>query len=214
MRTTSTLVSGAAATVAAALTSGMVALPEQTPPAQGQPAQGAPASGQPAQGKPAQGTDKPAVPSQPAAKPALPVVHPESGLTLVPMKVATQDVVVELANTQASRTRGLGGRKDVPVGTGMLFAFPYVSVLNFWMKDCLVAIDVAFMDADGRVLAVHTMPAEPLQGQNESMAAYEARLKRYSSNTNAVYALELREGEFKRLGIQPGSVITLPSLKR
>jgi hypothetical protein len=63
----------------------------------------------------------------------------------------------------------------------MLFPYPSPRPLAFVMRDCKVPIDVAFPDAGGRVLNVHTMKAEPPRREDESAAAYESRLPSYAS---------------------------------
>ena len=49
--------------------------------------------------------------------------------------------------------------------------------------------------------------AEPLQKQGESNAAYHRRLKRYSSIKPARFAIELRHGTTKSLGIRVGDSV-------
>lgn len=67
---------------------------------------------------------------------------------------------VLVAETTASRTRGLQGVTEVPDGVGMLFAFDAppgpAGRPGFWMLDTIVPLDIAFV-ADGRVVGVATM---------------------------------------------------------
>lgn len=116
---------------------------------------------------------------------------------------------LELAMSNDSRTRGLGGRSELPADGGMLFIFPEAARRGFWMYDCLMNIDIAFIDPLGHVTAIHTMPFEPPRGENESIVEYEARLPRYRSGFPAQYAIELRPGMFKELGISKGDRLTL-----
>ena len=117
---------------------------------------------------------------------------------------------LELAATDPSRSRGLGGRTMVPRGTGMLFVHPDDAPRRYWMKDCVVDIDIAYLDRDGVVVAIHRMAAEPPRGDTERLAAYHARLPRYPSRRAARYALELAAGEMSRLDIRVGRGIGLP----
>jgi hypothetical protein len=116
---------------------------------------------------------------------------------------------VELASDPRARERGLMGRSDIPPRGGMLFVFPDDAPRAFWMKNCLVDIDVAFLDARGRVVATHRMRAEPPQAGGESDAAYEGRLRHYPSGAPARFALELRAGSLARLGLGPGDEVDL-----
>lgn len=108
---------------------------------------------------------------------------------------------LEVAADDATRTRGLMERREIPAGTGMLFAFPEPEVLDFWMGHCLVDIDIIFLDPRGRVTATHRMKAQPPQAPGESEAAYRARLGTYSSVLPAQFAIELPAGSVERLGV-------------
>lgn len=86
----------------------------------------------------------------------------------------------------------------------MLFAFPDSAERTFWMRGCVMDLDIAFIDATGFVTAVHTMPKEPLQAPEESEAAYLGRLIRYPSAGRAKYALEVAPGTLAPLGVRRG----------
>jgi uncharacterized membrane protein (UPF0127 family) len=64
-------------------------------------------------------------------------------------------VTVEVANTDATRTRGLMYRDRLPDGRGMLFAFDVERDHSFWMKNTLIPLDMIFIGSDGRVVGVH-----------------------------------------------------------
>ena len=103
--------------------------------------------------------------------------------------------------------KGLSLRATVPDGTGMIFVFPDSRILSFWMIDCLLDIDVAYLDRAGKVVGVHTMRAEAPQAADETRDAYKARLKHYPSEDDAMYAIELPAGTFERLGVRSGTTI-------
>ena len=114
-----------------------------------------------------------------------------------------------LSMTNNSRSRGLGGIRELPPEKGMLFVFPDAAPRGFWMYDCLMDIDIAFIDPLGHVTAIHTMPMETPRGENESIVEYEARLPRYRSGFPAQYAIELAPGTFDQLGISRGDRLSL-----
>lgn len=91
----------------------------------------------------------------------------------------------------------------------MFFVFPDARARRFWMYDCVIPIDIAFVDPIGYVTAVHTMPAEDLRGEDESILAYESRLEGYSSAYPAQFAIELVPGSFESLGIAAGDRIPI-----
>ena len=122
---------------------------------------------------------------------------------------------LEIAADPASRERGLMGRTEIPPRGGMLFAFPDDAPRAFWMKNCLIDIDIAFLDSRGAVVSTHRMRAEPPRRPDEPEAAYEARLRRYPSRAPARFAVELRAGALAQLGLDPGdpvdvSAVSLP----
>ena len=134
----------------------------------------------------------------------------DAGLPVIGLQVGDTRYAMELATTDTTRARGMGGRGTFPAGTGMLFVNPGDQVRRYWMVDCLVDIDVAFIDRFGRITAMHRMKAEPPRGSGERYDRYSARLKRYSSRRPARYALELPSGELSRLGLKVGRIVPLP----
>ena len=133
----------------------------------------------------------------------------QGALPTVDAKIAGESFRLELAADSETMFRGLGGRTEIPARGGMLFAYPAPRPLAFVMRDCLVPIDIAYLDADGRVLNRHTMQVEPPRGDDESVAAYEARLPSYRSSGPAQYAVEVAGGLLDELGVRPGDRIEL-----
>ena len=70
-------------------------------------------------------------------------------------------VPVEIAATPRTRERGLMGRASLPPDRGMLFLYPEPDVRRFWMKNCLLPIDAAYVDGEGRIVNVVEMVPEP-----------------------------------------------------
>jgi uncharacterized membrane protein (UPF0127 family) len=129
--------------------------------------------------------------------------------TTATVTIAGETFKLELALNTKTRARGLMGRSSVLEGGGMLFVFPKASNRSFWMKNCLIPIDLLFLDSRGTITAVHQMPTEEARGPSESEFAYDSRLTHYWSNGPARYAIELESGEASRLGIRVNDRITL-----
>jgi uncharacterized membrane protein (UPF0127 family) len=125
------------------------------------------------------------------------------------LDLAGQRFELELALDHATRFRGLGGRDRIARDGGMLFVFPQPGPLAVVMRDCPIALDVAFLDADGRVTAVHHMRPEPPRRPGEPAAAYEARLPEYPSGAPAQFILETAGGRLAELGLRPGQRLAL-----
>lgn len=119
-----------------------------------------------------------------------------------------QHFFLEPALDQSTRIRGLGGRTTIEPAGGMIFVFPFKNQLQFVMRDCETAIDIAFLDDTGRVVRMYEMPTEPSRREDESPGAYEMRLKRYNSDFPVRYVVEVAPGTWQRLGVKPGDQFT------
>lgn len=126
---------------------------------------------------------------------------PPTGPAVETVQIAGERFELEVASDAASVERGLMGRTEVPPGTGMLFVFQVPGVLSFWMKDCLVDIDIVFLDPRGRVTATQRMKAESPKSPTESDETYRSRLPRYSSGVTAQFAIEIPAGSLDRLRV-------------
>lgn len=109
----------------------------------------------------------------------------------------------------ATRERGLGGVTSLPENGGMLFAFPDSKMRSFVMRDCVIDIDIIFLDSTGRIVAMHHMPVEDPKKPEESMMEYELRLKRYSSRFSSQYAIEILGGKLEGMSLTEGQQIDL-----
>lgn len=123
---------------------------------------------------------------------------------------------LEVAADDAARSRGLGGRDSLAEDGGMLFIFPGSESRAFWMAECLIPIDLIFLDRFGTIVALHEMPPEPPRGEEESESAYHSRLPMYPSRRPALFAIELPAGSIRSLGLSVNSRIPLDAdrLKR
>lgn len=106
---------------------------------------------------------------------------------------------VEVAATHAARERGLMGRTSLEADHGMLFVYPAPTPRRYWMKDCLIGLDIAFIRADGTVSALATLPPGAGLADDEVGVA--------SSNGPVQYVLEMETGWFARHGVAVGSTI-------
>ena len=85
-----------------------------------------------------------------------------------PRGVIRTTIVAESATTPAQITKGLAGRAQVRIGTGMLFTFPQDVELPFTVEKMVVPIDLIWIDGAGRVLGTamnlrpgDTTPVQP-----------------------------------------------------
>ncbi|MBN1436994.1 MAG: DUF192 domain-containing protein [Sedimentisphaerales bacterium] len=125
------------------------------------------------------------------------------GLPVTTMTVADEVFTIELAYTEATRTQGLMYRDTLGANEGMLFIFADPEILSFYMRNCLIDLDIVFLDADGRIVQTTTMTA-PTPNQQS--------FEHYSSVFPAQYALELPVGTCQRLNLQIGQIIQIPDV--
>ncbi len=126
----------------------------------------------------------------------------DDGKVIVTLAGATFSM--ELADDGETRYTGLGGRTEIAPDGGMIFIFPASVQRSFVMRDCVIPIDIAYLDDSKRVVSMYTMQPEPPRRENEAEGNYEARLKRYHSRFPARYVLEFRAGTLEKLGVKAG----------
>jgi uncharacterized membrane protein (UPF0127 family) len=106
---------------------------------------------------------------------------------------ASARVRVEIADTPELREKGLMGRTSLADDAGMLFQWPDDTANGFWMKDTLIPLSIAFVAADGRVLALLDM--EPCRADPCPV---------YDPHVSYRMAVEANRGAFARWGVRVG----------
>lgn len=129
------------------------------------------------------------------------------GLPQMEIEIKGERYLLEMALDEPTRRRGLSGRTSIAPGKGMIFAHPRQEVLGYWMWECLVDMDIFYLDRNGLVTATHRMKMEPPRRPDESELAYQRRLPRYSSVRPAMFAIELPAGSLDRLDLRAGDRI-------
>ena len=100
---------------------------------------------------------------------------------------------VEVADTSATRERGLMFRRRLGANRGMLFAFGAPQKVSFWMKNTLIPLDMLFV-ADGTIVSI-ARNAAPLS---------ETPIPSGAPVTDVV---ELRGGRAAEIGAAPGDQV-------
>ena len=81
-----------------------------------------------------------------------------AGLEITTVTIGSLELIVAVADTPAARSRGLSGTAELGPLDGMLFVYEEPVDGGFFMRGVAIALDIAFVDAEGRVLSVLTMP--------------------------------------------------------
>ena len=123
---------------------------------------------------------------------------PEISFRTSPLTVATaakaHRFTVELAETDAQRTRGLMFRTSLAPDRGMLFDFQRSTYIGMWMRNTLIPLDMLFIDTGGRITYIR---------ENTTPGSLEV-IQPPDRNR---FVLELAGGTAARLGIRPGDRI-------
>lgn len=109
---------------------------------------------------------------------------------------------VEAADTQAKRSRGLGGRQSLASDEGMLFIFPKPDKYPFWMKGLTFPLDFIWIRGE-RVVDVLQNIQPPAPGQEDTS------LPIYQSKEEIDKVLEVTAGTVQRLNIKAGDTIKI-----
>lgn len=106
---------------------------------------------------------------------------------------------VEVADTEDLRQKGLMDRDALSGDSGMLFVFDKPGQLGFWMKNTRIPLSIAFLSESGEILNI------------ENMYPYDFSTRK--STGDALCAIEVNQGWFKRNGIFPGDVVNLGDIR-
>lgn len=113
------------------------------------------------------------------------------------MTIADHHFRLEVANTNATRARGLGGRTTLAADQGMIFTFNDQAVRCFWMKDTLIPLDMIWLDSARRVIHIE---------HDVKPATYPQTF--CANNKPARYVIELKSGAAHAAGITEGRRLT------
>lgn len=116
----------------------------------------------------------------------------ETFLPKVDFFVNDKQLKVEVAETQAEQTLGLGKREGLNKNSGMLFIFKNPSKQYFWMKDMKFPIDIVWINQNKKIVGF-VEDAKP-----------EDYPETYPSPEGVAYVLEIGSGGVKNYNIKIG----------
>jgi uncharacterized membrane protein (UPF0127 family) len=118
----------------------------------------------------------------------------------LPIKLGEQTVYVQIADSNAERSKGLMDHTHLETNHGMLFVFEFPQKVSFWMKNTEIPLDIGYFDENGRLLEIY------------KLYPYDETPK--LSKSNAIkYALEMNQGWFQAHRIKSYDSIDLKAIE-
>jgi len=114
----------------------------------------------------------------------------QGAMPLMELSAGFHRIEAEVAASDRDRQLGLMNRREMPPQRGMLFVFDHENTHCMWMRNTLLPLSVAFVDAKGVIINIEDMKP---QTEDNHCAKVPAR-----------YALEMNVGWFAQRGIKPG----------
>lgn len=99
---------------------------------------------------------------------------------------------VEVADDPASRRRGLMHRHHMPCDEGMLFDYRRTRMVQMWMKNTFIPLDMLFIDAGGRIVHIVEQTEPHSTAIIDSTRPVRAVLE---VNAGVVSAQDIRRGD-------------------
>ncbi|HET9724775.1 MAG TPA: DUF192 domain-containing protein [Actinomycetota bacterium] len=127
---------------------------------------------------------------------------PSSGDGRVPLTIRTGEgevtLRVEVADASDERAEGLSNRTSLPADAGMAFVWDRPVNVDFWMKDTLIPLQIAFWDEGRRIVALFDM--EPCTAEP---------CPTYGPDGQILGAAEANAGWFTEHGVGAGDTVEL-----
>jgi len=102
--------------------------------------------------------------------------------------------IVEIADTNEERQRGLMYRKEMAENAGMIFDFGVSRRVQMWMENTILPLDMLFVDSTGTIRNI-----------KQNAVPYSQEI--IDSMTEVKYVIELNAGVTAKLGIKPGDKV-------
>ncbi len=112
-------------------------------------------------------------------------------------KIGEKSLVLEVANTQALRSKGLMEIRKLGKNQGMIFFWPGAARRCMWMKNTYIELSVAFINREKKIVEIFDLEPESL----DSVC---------SINRDIIAAIEMNKGWFVKNDIELFSEVKLP----
>ena len=94
---------------------------------------------------------------------------------MIKIKLGDKEYNVKEAKTQEEKEKGLMNVKELPSNEGMIFYYDEPDLVEIWMKNTLIPLDIIYINEDQEVIAVeHGQPEDDtLLGHYDTMYVVE-----------------------------------------
>lgn len=104
---------------------------------------------------------------------------------------------VELAETEAEKSKGLMFRESLNEEEGMLFIYEEESKYNFWMKSTLISLDIIWIDSNFEVVYI----------EHNAQPCNDFFCESINPGRDAKYILEINGGKSVEIGLGIGDKV-------
>lgn len=108
-----------------------------------------------------------------------------------------------LARSADEKAKGLMFFDSLSENEGMLFVYPAPRLMSFWMYNTKIELDLVFFSDQ-------LLVTEFIEAMQPGYGLLPSQLPRYVSQQPAQYALELKSGMIKQLGLAVGDRLDIP----
>ncbi len=129
--------------------------------------------------------------TQPSWSQTPPPPAPQTGLPRVTLQAGMFQIDAQVASTDYQREVGLMFRPQMAQHEGMLFVFEQTSPQCFWMKNTILPLSAAFIEADGTIVNIEDMKPQTTDS--------------HCSLKPVRFVLEMNQGWFKKKGLKAGA---------
>lgn len=114
--------------------------------------------------------------------------------------IGSNSILVEIADSEVKRIKGLGGRYSLGENRGMLFIFEKPDFYSFWMKGMKFPLDFIWIRGD-KVVGI-TEEVLPPRSENDTLTSFQ-------SPEEADKVLEVNAGWIKKHSVKIGDKVSL-----
>ncbi|MFH0927130.1 MAG: DUF192 domain-containing protein [Candidatus Micrarchaeota archaeon] len=120
----------------------------------------------------------------------------QPNFTKITFEGSSLQLSAQIANTSASRQRGLMFQNSLAQNGAMLFEYQEEQPLHFWMANTKIPLDIIFLGKNKKIIGIQQM--QPCEKEDTSLCQI------YNSKAPAKYAIELNQNLSQKYGLKIG----------